>query len=128
MHFSYLIFVACLRLRFLDVETNPGSRVLFLLSAEYSTVVCGAWPGTFVTWSWLHLSMIYCCALRLWSQICVTCRSYWLPDSVALSYCAEARCLGPEGWLHTYEMVTEHFTDPNLSVVVAKCWILRCVV
>ena len=33
-----------------------------------------------------------------------------------------------EGWLHTYEMVTEHFADPNLSVVVAKCWFLWCVV
>ena len=29
-------------------------------------------------------------------------------------------CLGPEGWLHTYEMVTEHFANPNFSVVVAK--------
>ena len=26
-----------------------------------------------------------------------------------------------EGWLHTYEMVTEHFAKENLSVVVAKC-------
>ena len=29
-----------------------------------------------------------------------------------------------QGWLHTYEMVTEHFGNPNLSVVVAKCWFL----
>ena len=27
--------------------------------------------------------MIYCCALRLWSQICVTFRSCWFPDLVA---------------------------------------------
>ena len=26
MNFLYLIFYACLRLRFLDVETNPGTR------------------------------------------------------------------------------------------------------
>ena len=26
------------------------------------------------------------------------------------------------------EMVTEHFASPNLSVVVAKCWFLGCVV
>ena len=39
-----------------------------------------------------------------------------------------ARRLGPEGWLHTYETVTEHFANPNLSVVVAKCWFLGCVV
>ena len=67
--------------------------VLFLMSAEYSAVMCGAWPRTLVTWQWLRLSMIYCCALRLWSQICVTCRKYWFPDSVALSCCAGARCL-----------------------------------
>ena len=29
---------------------------------------------------------------------------------------------------HTYEMVTEHFANPNLSVVVAKCWFLGFVV
>ena len=32
------------------------------------------------------------------------------------------------GWLHTFEMVTEHFANPNLSVVVAKCWFLWSVV
>ena len=48
-------------------------------------------------------------------------------DSVALSCCADARCLRPEGWLLTYEMVMEHFANPNLSVVV-KCWFLGCVV
>ena len=31
------------------------------------------------------------------------------------------------GWLHTFEMVTEHFVNPNLSVVVAKCCFLGCV-
>ena len=35
----------------------------------------------------------------------------------------------PEGWLHTYdEMVTEHFANPNLSVVVVKCCFLGFVV
>ena len=33
-----------------------------------------------------------------------------------------ARCLGHEGRLHTSEMVTEHFANPNLSAVVAKFW------
>ena len=44
MDFLYLIFYACLRLRFLDVETNPGPcrGVLFLMSAENSVVMCGA--------------------------------------------------------------------------------------
>ena len=85
-------------------------------------------PGTLVTWPWLRLSMIYCCALRLWSQICVTCRSCWFPDSVALSCCVGTRCLGLEGWLHTFEMVTKHFANPNLSELVAKCRCLGFVV
>ena len=37
-------------------------------------------------------------------------------------------CLGPEGWRHTYEMDMEHFANPSLSVVVAKCWFLGFVV
>ena len=36
--------------------------------------------------------------------------------------------LPPMGWLHMFEMVTEHFANPNLSVVVAKYWFLRFVV
>ena len=95
--------------------------VLYLLSAEYSVVMCGVWLGTLVIWPWLRLSMIYCCALRLWSQICVTCRRCWFQVSVALFCCVGARCLGHMGWLHTFEMVTEHFANPNLSVVVVTC-------
>ena len=54
--------------------------------------------------------------------ISITCRSLGFPDLVTLSCCAGARCLIPEGCLHTYEMVTEHFFNPNLSMVVAKCF------
>ena len=50
------------------------------------------------------------------------------PDSVALSRCAGARCTGPERRLHAYKMVTEHFGNPNLTVVVAKWWFLWFVV
>ena len=52
MKFLYLIFYACLRLRFLDVETNPGPlclHILFPLFADYYVVMCGAMPGTLVT-------------------------------------------------------------------------------
>ena len=61
-------------------------------------------------------------------MICVTCRSCWFPDLVALSCCAGEGCLGPEGWLHTYEMDKEHFANPSLSVAVAKCCFLGFVV
>ena len=42
MEFLHLIFYACLRLRFLDVETNT---VLFPLSAGYSVGMCGGLAG-----------------------------------------------------------------------------------
>ena len=45
----YLIVYGCLRLRFLDVETNPGPRRPAPVSADYCVVLCGAWPGTLVT-------------------------------------------------------------------------------
>ena len=93
IHISF--FYACLRLRFLDVETNPGRGGLFPLSADYSVVICGAWPGNLVDWPWRRLSKIYCCIQRLWSLICVTCRSCWFPDLVALSYCAGKDASGP---------------------------------
>ena len=34
--------------------------------------------------------------------------------------CFGAGCLRPYGWLHTCEMDTELFANPNLSVFVAK--------
>ena len=124
MNFLYLIFYGCLRLRFLDMETNPGQRrpvpaVCRVLRSNVRDLA-----GTLSDLPWLRLSMIYCCALRFWSQICVTCRRCWFSVSVALSCCVGARCFGPVGWLYTFEMVTEHFANPNLSVVVAKCWFL----
>ena len=104
MIFSILFSMLARGFGFCMWRLTLARGVLFLMSVEYSAVMCGAWPGTLVTLPWLRLSMIYCCALRLWSQICVTCRSYWFPDSVALYCCAGERCLVPEGWLHTYEM------------------------
>ena len=102
--------------------------VLFRLAAEYSAAMCGVCPGTLVIWPLLRLSMIYCCSLRPWSQICVTFQSCWFLGSVALSSCAGASCLVPMGWRHIYEMDMEHFANKNLSVVFVKCWLLGFVV
>ena len=102
--------------------------VLFPLSADYSVVMSGALPGSLATCPWRRLGMTYCCALRLWSQICVTCRFCWFIDLVALPCCAGAGCLVPEGWRHVYEMDMEHFASPRLSVVVAKYCFLGFVV
>ena len=49
MDFLYLIFYGCLRLRFLDVETNPGPRRPVPVVCRILVVMCWAWPGTFVT-------------------------------------------------------------------------------
>ena len=43
------------------------------------------------------------------------------PVLVSLSCCVGARCLGPMGLLHTFEMVMKHFANQNLSV---KCEML----
>ena len=123
-----LKFYSCLRLRFLYVKTNRAHGVLFRLAAEYSAAMCGVCPGTLVIWPWHRLNMIYCCAMRPWSQICVTCQSFWLLGSVALSACAGASCLVLVGWRHMYEMDMERFANQNLSVVVVKCWLLGFVV
>ena len=106
---------------FPDVETNPGPRRPVPQSADYSVVMCGACQGTLVIWPWRRLSMTYCWALRLWPLICVTCRSCWFPDFIALSCCAGVGCLGHDRWRHTNEMDMKHFEKQSLSVVVAKC-------
>ena len=51
-----------------------------------------------------------------------------VPRFGALSCCAGAGYLGPKRWQHTYEMDMEHFANPSLKVVVAKCWFLGFVV
>ena len=120
MEFSHLIVYACLRLRFQDVETNPGSR------RPISTVCRLLWSnvrglaGNLSELTVASSQYDICCALRFWSMICVTCRSCWFPGLVALSCCAGAESLGPKGWRHRYEMDIEHFANPSLSVVVAK--------
>ena len=81
--------------------------------------MCGACLGTLVTWPWLRLSMIYSCDLRYWSQIWASCGSCCFPVSVALSCCAWQDASGPRAGC--IRVVTEHFDNPNLSGVVAKC-------
>ena len=125
MDFLHLIFYGSLRLRFLDVETNPGPRRpvpavcrilcsnvrglagnlrnLTVASSQYDILLCS---GTLVS-DMSHVSEVL------------------VPG---FGRCVGARCLGPVGWLHTFEMVTEHFANLNLSVVVAKCWFLGFVV
>ena len=48
MEFIHLIFYACLRFQFLDVETNPGPRRPIPDVCRISAVMCWAWPGSLV--------------------------------------------------------------------------------
>ena len=128
MEFLYPNFYACVRLRFLDVETNHDPRRpvptvcrlcsdvwglagnlidLTVTSSRYDILFCSE---TLVS---DYASRIRVAGSRIWSVCLVG---------------AGARCLGPEEWRHTYEMDMERFANPNLSVVVAKCWFLGFVV
>ena len=93
MAYFYLNFYACLE-RSPDVESNPGPGVLFLVSAEYSSVMWGAFTGTWAPWQWLRLSAIYCCALCPWSLTSVMCQSFWFLNLVVL---CSLGCLGARG-------------------------------
>ena len=97
MEFLYIIFYACLRLRFLDLEANPGRRLT--LAVETNPV------------SDMHYV----------SELLVP--GFGRPVFLYRG----ARYLGPEGWRHTYEMDMEHFANPSLYVVVAKCCFLMFV-
>ena len=122
MDFLYLIFDGCLSLQFLDVETNPGPRrpVPAVCRILCSNARCLAGNLSDLTVASSQYDILLCSETFV-SDMLHTCRRYWIPDSVDLSCCAGARCLMPEGWLHIYKMVTEHFANQNLSVVVAKC-------
>ena len=128
MDFLYLIFYGCLRLRFLDVEKNPGQR---RPTPAVCKILCSNVRGLAGPLSDLTVaSFQYYILLR--SETLVSdirhVSQCWFLVSVALSCCVGARCLGPVGWLHTFEMVTEPFGNPNLSVVVVKCCFLGFVV
>ena len=130
MDILYLIFYAHLRVRFLDVETNPGPRRpvpaicrilcsnvrgldgnlsdLTVASSQYDILLCSE---TLVS------------DMRHVSELLV--HGFGRPVLLGRRL---ASFLGSEGCLHAYEMVTEHFANPNISVVVLKFWFLRFVV
>ena len=128
MQFLYLIFYACLRLQFLDVETNPGLQCPD--PAVYRLLCSNAqglprtrnlkWPNRGIVSVW-HTVVLWKIGLRYVSHVGVAGSRIW-------SCCAGAGCLRLEGWQQTYEMNMEHFTNPSSSVVVAKCWFLGFVV
>ena len=121
MEFTYLIFYACLRLRFPNVETNPGLRrpvptVCIILCRNVRGLAENLSELTVASSQYdiLLSSETLVSDMRHMSELLVS--GFGRP----VLLCGAGR-LGPEGWLHTYEIVTEHFANPNLSVDAAKC-------
>ena len=115
MDFLYLIFYARLRLRFLDVETNPGPRCPV---PAVRRIFCVLWEPYDLTVASSQYDILW------WSETLVSDMRHMsellFPGFGRNVFLVGARCIEPEGWLQTYEIVTEHFNNPNLSVVHAK--------
>ena len=118
----HLKFNSFLRLRFPDVETNPGPRRPVAASCR---ILCSNVRGLSGNLSDLAMASsqfdILLCSetlvsdLRHVSELLVP----WFGRPVML-------CRGK--LRHMYEMDMEHFANQNLSVVVVKCWLLEFVV
>ena len=122
MEFIYLIFFACLRLRFLDVETNPGQRrpepAVYIMLCRNVRGLAGNLSDLTVASS--QYDILFCSEtlvsdMRHVSELLVP----GLGRPVLLCRGKIPRARG---------MVTEHFANPNLSVVFAKCRFLESVV
>ena len=129
MEFLYLIFYACLRLRFLDVETNPGPRrpVSAVCIIICSNVRGLAWNLSDPTVASNQYDILFCSEtlvsdFRHVSELLVP--GFSRPVMLCRSKLPGARGMAA----YTYEMVTEHFANTNFSVIVAKCWFLGFVV
>ena len=103
--------------------------VLHLLSAEYSNNVRGLAGNLSDLTVASSQYAILLCSETFVSDMChvseLLVPRFCRPAHVLL---CRARCLELDRWLHMYEMVMEHFANPNLSVVVAKLWFLGFVV
>ena len=128
MDILYLIFYGCLRLRFLDVETNPGPRrplpvVCRILCSNVRSLAGNLSDLTVASSQYdiLLCSETLVPDMRYVSEMLVP--SFGRPALLCRGKMPRAR-----GMAATFEMVTEHLANPNLSVVVAKCWFLWFVV
>ena len=110
MDFIYLIFYACLRVLFLGMETNPGQRRPV---PAVCRILCSNVRGLAGNLSDLTVALsqygILLCFETLVSDM-------WHVSEILVPAFGRhvLLCLG--------KMVTEHFANSNLSVVVAKCW------
>ena len=97
MDFLYLMFYGCLRLQFLDVETNPGPCRSV---PAVCRILCSNVWGLAGNISDLTVASsqygILLCSETLISDMCDV-SEVLVPVSVALPCCDGARCLGPVG-------------------------------
>ena len=128
MEFLYLIFYGCLRLQFLDMETNPGPRYPV---PAVSRILCCNVRGLAGNLSDLTMASsqydILLCSETLVSDMRhvseVLVPSFGRP--VLLCRGKMPRACGVAAYVRD---VCGAFRQPKLSVVVAKCWLLGFVV
>ena len=98
---------------------------LLQLVAEYSAAMCGVCPGTLVTWLWLCLSMIYCCALRPWSQICVMCQSSWVRSPCVVDLLCRGKLPRARGMAAYVRDGYEAFRQPKFECGCCEMLVVR---
>ena len=118
---SLSYFYACLRLRFLDVETNPGPRrpvpgICRILCSNVRGMAVNLSDLTVASYQYdiLFLSETFVSDMCHVSELLVT--GFVRPVLLCRGKIPRAR-----GMADAYGMVKEHLANPNLSVVVAKC-------
>ena len=119
----HLKFYSCLRLRFPDVETNPGPQRPVTASCR---ILCSNVRGLSGNLSDLAVASsqydILLCSetlvsyLRHVSELLVPC----MVRSPCLVVPEQAASIVPVGRRHMNEMEMEHFANQNLNVVVVK--------
>ena len=121
MGLVHQIFYTCLKLRFPDVETNPGPRRPVPSACR---ILRSNVRGLFRNLGDLTMASsqfdVLLCSETLVSDMRHVSELLRFPDLVAQSCCAGAVCLEPVGWLHTCEMDMELFANANLSVDIVK--------
>ena len=120
----YLIFYACLELRFLNMETNPGPRHPVPGACR---ILCSNVRGlsrklSDVTVALSQYDLLLC------SETLVSDRCHMSELLVPGFGRPVLLCRRPLGWLQMCEMNMGHFTNLNLSVAVVRCWYSGCVV
>ena len=127
MDFLYLIFYGCLRLRFLDVKTNLGHGVMYLLSAEYSSNVRGmAGNLSDLTVALFQYDTLFC------SETLVSDMRHVSEVLVPGFGCPVLLCRGKMPWAHGMAAYIRDgygaFHQPKFACVCCESWFLRFVV